>query len=84
MGYAPHHRLSAEPPPKGKPRVRQNFKLTSIGSRMLATLLAGIAFERQFGKDSQRGKQGAARSARRAKAAKGENKGSVGRMTFRR
>ena len=31
---------------------------TAIGSHTLATLLAGIAFERQCGKDSQRGKQG--------------------------
>ena len=34
----------------------KNLKQTSIGSHTLATLLAELALERQFGKDSRRGK----------------------------
>ena len=27
MGYAPHHRLSAEPPPEGKPRRKERLPI---------------------------------------------------------
>ena len=38
---APHHRLSAEPPPKGKPRKDGELKQSAIGSHSLAALPKG-------------------------------------------
>ena len=73
---------------------KQDFMLRGCPlSALRATLLAEIAFKRQFDKGSRyrrffraflpqekkrkKGKQGAARAARRAKSAEGESKGGV-------